>query len=67
MSLEPCPCGCTPSMLLLSSYKKDFVFFTGDCCEQWHVQIDRSKNGALQTIGDAIREWNKLPRAKGEE
>ncbi len=67
MSLAPCPCGKVPEGLRVSGFTKDVVYFTGDCCEEWHVQVERVKNGALRLMRDALGEWDNLPRAKGEE
>ena len=65
--LNPCPCGKTPTKLLI--YNTDRVKWqlcAGDCCNDWWVEF-RSDYAEDQELYDlAYSAWNANPRRKDD-
>jgi len=63
--LKPCPCGKTPTKLLISqSETTKYAYIYGNCCTEWIIEF-RTKYYKLDSpecMELAIAEWNNAPR-----
>jgi len=67
MELALCPCGKTPSAILIErEYNRSkWAFAYGDCCSEWHIEfragyLDDDEPELMQAAQIA---WNNTPRA----
>ena len=64
-TLKPCPCGKTPTKLVIqdgSTYRWRLI--AGDCCGQWMIESGRIALGSSdkQVELECIESWNKAMR-----
>jgi hypothetical protein len=62
--LTPCPCGKTPTKLLIHGEDAKWKWATGDCCNEWHVEF-RTGYKEAHTFDCALRAidaWNNATR-----
>lgn len=69
--LKPCPCGRVPNALF-KLYNTDTSCWDacGSCCRMWSVSFLGTKANASddgRAERDAVRAWNKAPRADSLE
>jgi hypothetical protein len=62
--LKPCPCGKTPSSLLLIDNGAKWAYATGDCCNEWHIEFRTMYNNleSDECMALAFYAWNSARR-----
>lgn len=67
MELKPCPCGETPTELLIDvdenqGYKYAHTY--GDCCNEWSIEFRSQYKQGDELMSLAVQAWNDSPRAE---
>lgn len=65
MELAKCPCGCTPSaIVVVSEDQSKWSYACGDCCGDWHIEFRsnyfKSDDARLQILANEA--WNNTTR-----
>ncbi len=64
--LKPCPCGKTPTALLIvdGPTSRD-AYVHGACCGMWEIEFRKGfrRNDSPETMALAVLAWNDAPRA----
>ncbi len=64
-NLKPCPCGETPTtLIIIDSGSAKWAYVCGDCCGEWNIEF-RTQYFPLATeecMALAKKAWNRVPR-----
>ncbi len=66
IELKPCPCGKTPTGLIIESTNAKWFRCSGICCGEWEIEFRSNYNNPNPDSDEAeklaIKAWNDAPR-----
>lgn len=67
MNLKPCPCGQTPTVLLIQEELSPLPILkyarcTGNCCAEWEIEFRNDYKKGNESMARATQAWNDAPR-----
>ena len=62
--LHPCPCGKTPTMVIVNSGRVKWAYVCGNCCNGWWREFRADYATGEVLVAKAAKAWNEASRGE---